>query len=399
MDPTRFDALARRWGATRRSRRTLLQALAGSSLAAATERITPSDRPDVAAKARTPRRSRRRATDATDGAVAPRTIGLPCVAAQEQHVGPPYGPLCGKTLPVAKQHPPYGCCPGSSCLNVQTLQPVKGKKRGRCYCDRGYEPDETTDGFCRVIAACVPVRGACGEGDTCCAIASGDTTCGSVSFHCTGTAEPRCCRREGAPCSHYCDCCGTILPGPGDTDCVDGVCTACGVLNAACATSNSCCARDNGVVVCALVPPEKGNATGGTTVCPTGDRSVPQCCLGEGARCADDCQCCAMNICQGGACVVPTQRCHPLGESCADGASCCTGAGTCHNGHCCLSDGASCPAGCPPNSNCPTCCSGSCDSAGRCGAPQGCLAYGAFCSTNAECCNDVPCTAGRCHLP
>jgi hypothetical protein len=333
MDEERFDRLTRQWAVNLRSRRTLVRLLAGSGLAAILGSTAPDDVTEVAASRRSRRRSRPRATEGD-----PRVIGLPCSQAVDKHVGPPYGGKCGKRLPVARHHPPHGCCPGSSCLTHKgtVFRLVKGNQKGRCYCDDGYEPDETTDGFCRVIPPppppCVELNAVCREGDHCC--------------------DPESASGKGAR---------GIGPG---------------------------------IVTCHVVPPQKG-----TTICPTGDRSVPQCCLGEGRNCTNDCQCCGDQLCLNGICDPRVPVCHQLGDRCDDGDPCCPLSGSCVAGRCCVPGGASCSMFCGAEQNCGACCSGFCGSDGNCGSPHGCLEYGGFCSSSDECCNDVPCTAGRCRLP
>src|SRR5206468_1802201 len=116
------------------------------------------DRTEAAAGQRA---NRRRHHTHASAEADPKTIGLACRMAQPK--GPVRGQKCAKKMAVAKQHPPHGCCPGSSCLRGTPLELVKGNKSGWCYCNDGYEPDETTDGFCRKIPPrpCVGLNVAC----------------------------------------------------------------------------------------------------------------------------------------------------------------------------------------------------------------------------------------------
>ncbi len=166
-------------------------------------------------------------------------------------------------------------------------------------------------------------------------------------------------------------------------------------LNVACNALDVCCDLDGPAVDCAIVDPQKGQTRCDTTV----GAFVAQCCVVAGTACGDDCQCCGSLRCQNGTCAPPPDVCHALAESCEDGEPCCPGAGSCQGGRCCQADGVACGVLCRAESDCAACCAGYCRGDGRCGPVQGCTEYGQFCTSGAECCNAVPCTAGRCRYP
>ncbi len=80
--------------------------------------------------------------------------------------------------------------------------------------------------------------------------------------------------------------------------------------------------------------------------------------------------------------------CRLQGQACSDGVTCCRG--SCLAGICgCVSANAVCQL----NSDC---CSGLCQSSGRCG----CSASGGTpCATDADCCSMLACVGGLCSMP
>lgn len=284
---------------------------------------------------RSRRRKRRRAGRRAAAEADPRVIGLTCRSAEAK--GPVRGQRCGKKLAVAKHHPPHGCCPNSSCMIGTPLHPAN---KGFCYCNDGYQP--VGDGPCEKIPPppCVGLNVACNARDRCCQ----DTAGGVI---CVGDIND--------PSATYC---GTS---------------------------------------CKIVDPQKGMSR-----CNAVADFVAQCCQDKSYRCSNDCQCCGSLRCVSGSCADPPPletRCHGVGESCADGEPCCDGAGACSGGRCCQSDGAFCPLGCTADGECQACCAGYCRGDSRCGPVAGCLEYGQVCSSGGRCCNDVPCTGGRCRYP
>jgi hypothetical protein len=267
------------------------------------------------------------------------------------------------------------CCEpsGGPCSNsCQCCGAVLCNKAGLCgpACAELGDHCETATECCSGGLACATVAADKGEAVSCTTPSSGTV----------------CCIPEGAGCTSHCQCCGTLR-------CVRGFCVDhCLDLNAACHKgSDVCCDRDRSVE-CAIVEPQKGRTRCDTTVA----AYVAQCCVVEGNLCSNDCQCCGSLRCQNGVCAPPPNVCHALGESCVDGEPCCAGAGACTGGRCCLGDGAACSQYCGAEADCVACCAGYCRGDGRCGPPQGCVEYGGSCTTSAECCDDVPCTLGRC---
>ncbi len=312
MDDERFDALARRLGDASRSRRAALTLLTGGSLSALLGSVGASA--DAAKRTRGKRGKAAQHASRSD----PRVYGLACRMAQPK--GPIRGEKCGKRSDAAKQHPPDGCCPGSSCMRGTPAVPVRKGKRGWCFCNDGTEPDPEHQGFCRKPPPrpCVGLQTICNARDVCCnATEGGDVTCAAI------------------------------------------------------------------------------DAAKGRSQCATAGHHG-RCCLVAQAACGNDCDCCGALRCQNGVCAPPPDVCHPLAESCADGEPCCPGAGSCQGGRCCQADGAACGVLCSAEADCAACCAGYCRGDGRCGPVQGCTEYGQFCTSGAECCNAVPCTAGRC---
>jgi hypothetical protein len=350
MDPSRFDRFAQVL-AERRSRRAtvagLLALAAGGFLGATTD-------PSVDARPSHRRPGHRR----------------PC----------PHDPPCHR--PPCRPHPcrfPDVCtpncsfkncgpdgCGGScgSCVTGQTCQAGNCHGGGGTHCQpkcSGATPD------------------CCGA--TCVDTLTDDANCGACGFRCpagfkcggTGACSEDRCRDDETRCDGKCT---TLANDPNNCGFCGHVCPAdrAGCLNAGCCT-------------------------------PNGRRCPASCAPGQG--CGD----CCGGICEDdGTCGATALPCFPDGHACP--ATCAPG-GICYrccsltclaNGTCgtppppCQPDGAACPAGCAAGGACAGCCSGACGSGGSCGASS-CLPYGGFCTTAAQCCNDVPCTAGRCRLP
>ena len=178
------------------------------------------------------------------------------------------------------------------------------------------------------------------------------------------------CREAGSICK----------PGDGDSCSAENNCCSHSSLPNDYCNSNpgNCCNKDAlGIPRCLIRPVDCKGTDGGTppvagTVCATS----ADCC---GNPCID-------NKC-GGACV-------PKGSACTTSADCCAGIpcvqspgsakGVC--GGTVLPDGGVSDAGT--------------DDAGS-NLPDGgnCALYGQICAANGDCCNGVPCTAGRCRFP
>ncbi len=100
---------------------------------------------------------------------------------------------------------------------------------------------------------------------------------------------------------------------------------------------------------------------------------------GADAGCASSADCCNLNPCvpngQGGFTCYPS-TCVPLAGQCTTDADCCPG------GHCYIPGGQT-SGTCQPQSD-----GGTCDGG----------LYGQTCTTSADCCNNIPCTNGRCEV-
>lgn len=313
MDDERFDALVRRLGGGSLSRRAALTLFTGGSLSALLGSVLPST--EAAKRRRGKRRESARQASHAD----PRVIGLACSMAQPK--GPIRGERCGSKMDVAKHHPPHGCCPGSSCQYGLPLKPVKGKRKGWCYCDDGNEPDPEHQGFCRKIPPrpCVGLNVACNALDVCCDLDGPAVECAIVDpqkgrTRCdttVGAFVAQCCVVQGTACSNDCECCGALR-------CQNGVCApppdVCHPLAESCDDGEPCC-------------PGSGSCQGG------------RCCLADGAACGilcsaeADCSACCAGYCRGDGRCGPPQGCVEYGGLCTTGEECCNNV-DCTNGRC-----------------------------------------------------------------
>ena len=280
-------------------------------------------------------------------------------------------------------------------------------------------------GRCRPTAPCRPT---CAPNGTNC----GPDGCGGSCGSCvTGQIcqDRRCHGGGGTDCHPTCsgatpDCCGATCV---DTTTDNNHCGACGFScgpgfvckGAACYEDRCTSAETRCGGRCTNLASDPANCGFCGNRCPA-DRAGCQggsCCTRNGQRCPANCTAgqgclgCCGGICDDtGVCSANALPCLGDGRacpaSCAPGAICyrCCSLTCLDNGTCgtppppCQPNGAACPAGCAAGSSCAGCCSGACGMGGACGASTSCLPYGGVCSSSAECCNDVPCTAGRCRL-
>ncbi len=180
------------------------------------------------------------------------------------------------------------------------------------------------------------------------------------------------CREPGSICK----------PGDGDSCSAENNCCEHSSLPSSYCNSNpeNCCQKDSlGIPRCLIKPVncDAGAPTAGTVCATSAD------CCGNP---------CIANKCGGAG------ACQKKGDSCTTAADCCPGLpcvqapgsvrGIC--GGTLLPDAGVINE--DPGSS-------SSSSSSSSGGPSTCALYGQTCSTNANCCNGVPCTAGRCRLP
>ena len=228
-----------------------------------------------------------------------------------------------------------GCGEGRGCCSGTCVDLQHDPKNcGHCGNDCGANP--CLGGVC--LTTCVGGLTLCnGE---CVDTLSDPRHCGRCNSSCSPAVcdGGRCsCRKRLEACESAGECCQAV-PAPQASTLNPTVSCAAFVSNPA----------PIGGLICAAPPP--GNV----------------CCGGQGAVCTDDCDCC------GGL------RC--LGE---------VGCGTC------IASGVPCPRRCPVHGPCSLCCGGGCINS-HCAAV--CKTYGSVCEPPIPCCNDVPCTGGRCRF-
>jgi hypothetical protein len=186
------------------------------------------------------------------------------------------------------------------------------------------------------------------------------------------------CKLKTMSCNASCDCCSgncetqdTCRPdNVGVPRCTGASCVAAGQ---ACSTSADCC----GGLPC--VP----NPSGGSPpfVCYAGGACVPNC-----GGCSINADCCAGEVCniaQGstrGYCA----PCNPPSDAGAPPDS-----GTAPDAGTAPDSGGPPPDAAPPDAS----------TTPDAGDASTCALYGQLCTVNADCCNNVPCTAGRCTSP
>jgi hypothetical protein len=206
------------------------------------------------------------------------------------------------------------------------------------------------------------------------------------------------CKPVGDLCASNTDCCGGTGQNPTQTCNKSGneplgVCSnpsGCKPNGDICRLqTNQCNATDN---CCS------GNVQQYDT-CHQDNLGVPRCsyagdagCIpvDAGTQCATSADCCNLNPCvpdgDGGYTCYP-EACVPTNGVCTTDADCCPG------GHCYIEAGHTSGTCKAPNPDGGTTDSGLTDS----GTP--CASYGQICTTSSDCCNNVPCTNGRCVIP
>lgn len=228
---------------------------------------------------------------------------------------------------------------------------------------------------------------------------------------------PSGCHPTGEACVIDSDCCGSpgMPGGNGSVKCSKaanepvGRCdngNACRPAGAVCKLASGSCNAENNC--CA------GNVNQDPSVCQQDLLGIPRCtgvgnCADAGSQagksCATSADCCGLpcvpnpSSADGGALYVCGATCVPSGGTCTSNADCCSGL----------------PCKAPPGSTQGVCGStelpdggvgGSGGTGGTGGSPSGgtggtptCSLYGQSCTTSANCCNNVPCTAGHCVYP
>jgi hypothetical protein len=325
------------------------------------------------------------------------------------------------------------CC-SSNCFQGSCQRPPCTSDHGTCTSDAQCCSGACASGACTPLSGvCKVVGNTCAGGSECCSQACVDGVC----------VQPSYCVQSGDACILGSDCCTGVCQRTG----AYGLCA----IEQGCQVDGTLCAAADGG------PPACGGTCCSRTCAPWGPlgRSIcaaPSGCHPSGDGCRADSDCCdgtGTAICVAGVCSNPT-GCKPNGTVCRFGAipcnatgNCCSGsvwdAGTCQldenavprcsfsrdagscvaaSGSCATSadccGGAPCvPAGdagftcypstCVPGSGpCSTdgdCCVGAyCDVLHRTCADAGvtCALYGQACVSQSDCCNGVPCTAGRC---
>jgi len=165
---------------------------------------------------------------------------------------------------------------------------------------------------------------------------------------------------------------------------------------------------DGGAVVQTCI--KKGSDPVGVCSNPTGCKPNGDICRLQTNQCNATDNCCSGNVQQFDTCKqdnlgVPRcsyagdAGCVPTSGACATSADCCD-LNPCVNGVCgggCVK----CGSACTTTADC--CAGGQCNSQGTCDCPDGggCALYGQECGDagSLPCCNNVPCTSGRCEVP
>ncbi|HEY3451204.1 MAG TPA: hypothetical protein VGK67_32905 [Myxococcales bacterium] len=308
----------------------------------------------------------------------------------------------------------YECCSkncqGGLCLRASSCSAAGDICYTALDCCNG-QCDLPAAGGPGVCAAGVTVPGAtnCGIGGEPCA---GSGNCCSHLCLDLGSGQPTCvlgsgCRERGEICVEDSECCGSSSSGVfcskafasdlvgrcSNKQACQPVGNCCG-LGANC--EQACC--DGKKAVCKIDAQGLSRCFGGGSVCPNGyDGLDPACCIAPGDSCVFRDQCCNLLPCVpiNGTYVCQQPQCIAAGEACVPGG---TLAEACCNELPCLSDGAGgfvCRYGPPPGPDAGTPLPGPDASTPVTydGGP-GCLAIGATCTSNAQCCSNT-CTAGE----
>jgi len=284
------------------------------------------------------------------------------------------------------------CCHGTCAIeDGATIGYCQVQVGSGSRCDNKLMAGEVCEGDC---AACC--SRACAPHPT-----SGKTIC----------QPPSGCRPEGELCRTDRDCCGgdpdADLPGAGNATCEDineqgiGRCK-----NRGCTPQGGICKYDDAdyVEFCggnSTSPNNCCNFLGANSNCALDLLQIPRCdaiseCREAGEACATASDCCGGVPCvqdESGAfvCYDPPGECVPASGPCTVDADCCRGSlclrrpgaatGTCGDGSVDPPDDGS---------------GGGPDQGTGGGGGLECAAYGQTCSQSSDCCEDVPCSGGRC---
>ena len=248
---------------------------------------------------------------------------------------------------------------------------------GNC-CSRSCAPYGPTGvDVCQYPSGCRPVGEICREDGDCCGSATdpggskGDSFCSKGTLADGGIADVGRCEQGTG-----CQAAGTV----------------CRLATTSCNASDNCC-----------------NGSGGPDVqthpylCQQDDVGIPRCtqvgsCADAGSKaglpCSTSADCCGLacvptNVTDGGAPFICGGSCQAAGSTCSTNADCCPGL----------------PCVLPPGGSSGTCGGallpdGGLSDGGSINLDGGtCALYGQECEAGADCCDNVPCTAGRCLTP
>jgi hypothetical protein len=254
--------------------------------------------------------------------------------------------------------------------------------------------------ICQPPSGCKPQDEICSTSGDCCGgpgqptgvqsngTPSGTITCQIAAGDTRGTCASEQCLPPGDVCKAPVGACGGTSNNSGEGVLPDGGDTPNDQCNS---TPEACCSRDAlGIPRCRAV---NFVCTDGGTV-PAGQlcATSADCC---GNPCVDH-KCGASGSCvaQGGACTTTSDCCAGLPCTQTPGSS----TGIC--GGTLLPDGGVSPdAGSTSGGTDAGVDSGTSSSSSSSSSGGTCALYGQICSTGADCCNGVPCTAGRCRYP
>lgn len=321
--------------------------------------------------------SAKRCAPCPDGQIGCASACIPaCEATDQCHQAGECDPTTGTcTTPAVEDGTP--CDDGNACTQTDTCQggscggsnPVACSASDQCH--EAGECDPNT-GICSDPAkpdgaACDADGDACTAGDSC---QDGECAAGSppdceVCNACSGGD----CQPVDSDSGCATVCCNGSCCGAGE-ECVDNACqSTCLEAQDPCQVNSQCCQT-----------PPTSCAPANPNCYATGTDPFNQCCHDTNESCGNDCDCCALQLCEDGTC------CKVAGGSCSSESECCDGIGdqTCFNGRCCVLEGHTCEG---PDD----CCAGMCGPDGFC---QGCLGLQQACEADDnQCCQDQEATS------
>jgi hypothetical protein len=315
-------------------------------------------------------------------------------------------------------------------------------------------------GTCQASSFCGQLNEACSQATDCCSgvcTKSGTQALGTCGYPPGGGAN--CGMPDGLLCGGSGPDGGVVYVDGGLPRCGGGCCSrscapwgptgvlvcqpasGCHPVGDLCVQDSDCCGSagypsqpNGGPVVCSV--------TNGIGICqnPSGCKPNGDVCRLNLMECNSSCDCCSGNChqdtCKQDNVGVPRcsdAKCQNPGGACASSADCCNGSPCVPNpggsppfvcyGFQCVPSCGTCSnnADCCPGSSCTNGVCGPCGGSGDAGAPGdgggviipdaglpsdgaappppdgGCAAYGQVCTVSSDCCNGVPCTAGRCY--